>query len=348
MKSSKVHYIHSLSYSARDRLVGSFVLVALLMVLGLFASKVNSSRIFDRVVHYQTIMKNAQGISAETIINISGLDVGRVSDIYFGDNNEVNIHFFVYKKFQGLVRADSKGEVSKLSLVGDNVITIKAGSPNLPMLPDNAIIPVKEPVLMDYLTIAEITPALKKLATLITDFSQIIDAIDPKAVKDDSRNLQIVLADLRELSNQVTTGKGSLGRIFYDKEQEQSVAKSLLLLEKTLSGISRRVNETQPMIANVNNLAVESTRMLTDATRLSTETQQLIGDLRRSVNKVDQQLNHLPDLINSTLSVLESSQQSLKGTQSVHVFIDNKIWPFSSNTESANRELSIDATDSED
>ena len=317
-------------------------MVALLMVLGLFAGKIKSSKIFDRVVHYQTFMKNAQGISAETIINISGIDVGRVSDIYFKDNNEVNVHFFVYKKFQGLVRADSKGEVSKLSLVGDNIIIIKAGSPNLPMLPDDAIIPVKEPVLMDYLTIAEITPALKKFAFLIEDLSQVFEAIDPKEVKDGNQNLQAVLADLRALSDQVVEGKGSLGRIFYDKKQEQSLANSLALLEKTLSGIAQRVDETQPMIANVNKLAVESKNMLADATKLSSESQQLIVDMRRSINKVDQQLNQLPDLINSTQSVLESSEQALNGAQSVHVFIDNKIWPFSSNIDSANSGLLIE------
>ena len=323
-------------------------MVALLMVLGLFASKVKSSKIFDRVVHYQAVMKNAQGISAETSINISGIDVGRVSEIYLGANNEFNIHFFVYKKFQGLVRADSNGEVSKLSLVGDNVIIIKAGSPNLPMLSNDAIIPVKEPVSTDYLTIAEITPALKNFATLLADLSQVIDAIDPKVVKDSSQNLQTVLADLRNLGAQVAEGKGSLGRIFYDKNQEQSLANSLLLLEKTLSGISQRVNETQPMIANVNKLAVESKRMLADATKLSSESQQLIVDVRRSINKVDQQLNHLPDLINNTQSVLESSEQTLKGAQSVHVFIDNKIWPLSSTTEPANSRLLIEDTGLDD
>jgi phospholipid/cholesterol/gamma-HCH transport system substrate-binding protein len=342
MKSAKVHYIHSLSYSARDRLVGVFVLVALLMVLGLFAIKVKSLKVFDRVVHYQTFMKNAQGISPETIVNISGIDVGRVTDIVFRDKNEINIHFFVYKNFQDLVRADSTGEVSKLSLVGDNIIIIKPGSPNLPMLSDDAIIPIKEPLVTDYLMMAEITPAIKKFATLIADLSQVIDAIDPKLVKDSSQHLQAVLADLRNLGDQVADGKGSIGRIFYDKNQEQSVARSLLLLEKNLSGISQRVNETRPMIANVNKLALESKRMLTDATKLSSESQQLIVDVRRSVYKVDQQLNHLPDLINNTHSVLESSEQTLKGIQSVHVFIDNKIWPFSSTTKPADSGLLIE------
>jgi len=317
-------------------------LVALLIVLGLFASKVKSLKILDRVVHYQTFMKNAQGISPETIVNISGIDVGRVTDIKVSDNNKINIHFFVYKNFQDLVRTDSTGEVSKLSLVGDNIIIIKPGSPNLPMLPDDAIIPIKEPLVTDYLTIAEITPALKKFATLVDNLSQVIDAIDPKVLKDSSQNLQTVLTDLRSLSDHVADGKGSLGRFFYDKKQEQSIANSLLLLEKTLAGLSQRVNETQPMLANVNKLVVESKRTLTDATKLSSESRQLIVDLRRSIDKVDQQLNLLPGLISNTQSVLESSEQTLKGAQSVHVFIDNKIWPFTSSTEPANKRLLIE------
>ena len=342
MKSSKVHYIHSLSYSARDRLVGGFVLVALLIVIGLFASKAKSSKIFDRVVHYQTLMTNAQGISTETIINISGIDVGRVSAINIADNNKIHISFFIYKKFQTLLRADSTGEVNKLSLVGNNVIIIKAGSPNLPILSDGATIPIEEPVVTDYLTIAGITPAIKKFEIVLGDLSQLIDNIDPKVIRDSSQNLQTVLADLRGLSDHVAEGKGSLGRIFYDKKQEQSIDNSLLLLEKTLSGISQRVNESQPVIANANKLAMESKKMLTDAAKLTSESQQLIVDMRRSINKVDQQLQHLPGLINNIQSVLESSDQTLKGTQSVHVFIDNKLWPFSSTTKPANNGLLIE------
>ena len=181
-----------------------------------------------------------------------------------------------------------------------NVIIIKAGSPNLPMLSEGEIIPIKEPVVTDYLTIGGITPAIKKFEVLLGDLSRLIDNIDPKAVKDSSRNLQTVLADLRSLSDHVVEGKGSLGRFFYDKKQEQSIDNSLLLLEKTLSGILQRVNETRPMIANANKLAEESKRMLADASKLTSESQQMIVDMRRSINKVDQQLNLLPDLINNT------------------------------------------------
>jgi len=339
MKSAKVHYIHSLSYSARDRLVGTFVLIALLFLLGLFVSKVNVSKIFDPVVNYQAIMKNAQGITVETTIKLSGLDVGSVYDIHLGDNYEVNVHFFIYKRFQPLVRANSTGEVSRLSIVGNNIIIIKAGSPDQPILAENAIIRIQEP---DYLALTEITPAIKQFTSMITHLSQVLAAIDPQVIKTSSQDLQSVLADLRNISDQVTGGKGSIGRILYDKNQEQQVVNSLALIEKTLTGISQRVDEVQPIIANANQLAIESKLLVENATKLSLESQQLMANISKSVTRVDQQLNELPILINSANTVLQSTEHTLNGLQPVHVLIDNSIWPGSSNPALVDNKLLIE------
>lgn len=341
MKPVKVHYIHSLSYSGRDRLAGTFVLVALFMVLGLIISKVNTSKIFDSVVNYQAVMKNAQGITDETVINISGLDVGRVFDIYLGDNNEVNIHFFVYQRFQPLVRADSTGEISRLSLLGDNIIIIKAGSPGQPMLGEDATIQIEEP---DYLVLTEVMPAAKKFASLVNRLSQVLDAIDPGLIKDSSQDLRTVLADLRQISGQIANGKGSVGRILYDENHEQHIVNSLALIEKNLSGISRRIDEAQPIIANANQLAVDSKRIVEEVAKLSSESQQLIVDARRSVNKIDQLLIHLLPLIESSHSVLQSTEQTLNGQQPVHVLIDNSIWPDVSSPRPVDSRLLIEDT----
>jgi phospholipid/cholesterol/gamma-HCH transport system substrate-binding protein len=325
MQKAKVHYIHSLSYSAKDRLVGSFVVLAIVATLGLFAAKVKSSKIFADVVHYHTYMKTAQGISTDTIVNVSGIDVGKVSSLDISDNNRIHIKFFVYKDFQKLLRTDSKGELNKLSLVGNAVIIIKAGSPTQPILPDGAAIDIEEPVTTDDL-VARAQPVIKNLESLIDDLSNIVSAIHPKVVKGSTEDLRVILGNVRGLSEHVNQGKGSLGRILYDKNQEQSVNNSLLLIEKTLAGISQRVSETKPLLENVNKLTVQS--------------QQMMGDVHKTMLKVDTQLDQLPGLLNNgqsvlnnTQSVLDSSQQTINGVQ--------KIWPLSSAIKAPNQELLI-------
>ncbi|NOQ36309.1 MAG: MCE family protein [Methylococcaceae bacterium] len=319
MKSSKVHYTHSLSYTAKDRLVGTFVVIALVAVLGLFVAKVKTSKLFDDVVHYQTFMKNAQGISTETIINISGIDVGKVTSIKIAKNNRVHITFFIYKEFQKLLRADSTGELNKLSLVGNAMIIIKAGTPELSELPDGATITVEEPVTTDDL-IAGITPVIKNMESLISDLSKIINAIDPEAVKTTTQDVKALMSNVRDLSDHVNKGQGSLGRILYDKRQEESVNSSLLMLEKTIKGIANRVNETKPILKNVNKLSLESEKM--------------IVDLRQSIKRLDNEIKQLPALMNSTQEVLDNSNQTLKGLQ--------KVWPLSSTIKPANEKLLID------
>lgn len=326
MKSSKVHYTHSLSYSAKDRLVGAFMTLAIVAMIGLFVTKVKSSKMFAEVVHYHTYMKTAQGISTDTIVNISGIDVGKVSALDIDEHNRIHIDFFVYKDFQKLLRTDSKGELNKLSLVGNAVIIIKAGSANKPMLPDGAIVNIEEPVTTDDL-IAGVTPVIKDLESLINNLSQIVSAIHPDEVKGSTQDLRAILGNVRGLSDHVNQGKGSLGRILYDKNQEQSVNNSLLLIEKTLTGISQRVNETKPLLENVN--------------KLSQQSQQMMGDVRNSLHKVDKQLDQVPVLLNSgksvlktTESVLDTSQQTIKGVQ--------KIWPLSSALKQPSQELLIE------
>jgi ABC-type transporter Mla subunit MlaD len=313
MKSPKVHYIHSLSYSAKDRLVGIFALIAVIAMLALFAVKIKSSKMFADVVHYHTYMRTAQGISTDTIVNISGIDVGRVSALDIDNSNKIHIEFFVYKDFQKLLRADSKGELNKLSLVGNAVIIIKAGSVQLPMLPDGAVVAIEEPVTTDDL-IAGMTPVIKNLESLVGDLTKIVNAIDPKAVASSANDLGNILSDVHQLSSHVTAGQGTLGKILFDKNQEQSVNNSLLLIENSLSGVAARIHESKPMLDNVNKLSVQS--------------QQMLGDVRKTLHNVDTQFDHLPELLkntntvlNSTQSVLESSEKTITGVQ--------KVWPLS-------------------
>lgn len=300
-------------------------MIAILAMLALFAVKIKSSKMFADVVHYHTYMKTAQGISTDTIVNISGIDVGRVSALDIDSNNKIHIEFFVYKDFQKLLRADSKGELNKLSLVGNAVIIIKAGSVKLPMLPDGAVIAIEEPVTTDDL-IAGITPVIKNLESLVYDLTNIVNAVNPKAVSNSASDLADIVSNVRQLSDHVTEGKGTLGRILYDKSQEQSVNNSLLLIEKSLSGVATRINETQPVIENVNKLSIQS--------------QQMIGDVRQSLQHLDKQLELVPELIKNTntvlnhsRTVLESTDQTLKGAQ--------KVWPLSNAISAPSSDLLI-------
>lgn len=304
-------------------------MLAIVTMIGLFVAKVKSSKMFADVVYYHTYMRTAQGISTDTTVNISGIDAGKVSALEIDDNNRIHIHFFIYKDFQKLLRSDSKGELNKLSLIGNAVIIIKAGSAYKPILKEGAVINVEEPVTTDDL-IAGVTPVIKDIESLIGDLSKIVSAIDPKAISDSTYELRNILGHAQKLSEHVTQGKGSLGRILYDKNQEQSVNNSLLLIEKNLAGIALRVDETKPLIANV--------------TKLSTQTQNMMRDVNKSLNKMDKQLDKIPRLLDNGQTVLDESQTVLNSSEETLKGIQ-KMWPLSSAFKVPTHELLIEERD---
>jgi phospholipid/cholesterol/gamma-HCH transport system substrate-binding protein len=251
-------------------------------------------------------------------VNISGIDVGKVSSLDIDDNNKIHIDFFVYKDFQKLLRTDSKGELNKLSIVGNAVIIIKAGSSNNPMLPDGAVIDVAEPVTTDDL-IAGVTPVIQDLKSLIADLSGIINAIKPETVQGITQDLHAVIGNVRQLSEHVNQGKGTVGRILYDKNQAASINNSLLLIEKNLAGLSARINETKPILENVH--------------KLTGQTDAIMQDVHKTLQQFDQQIGRFPLLLENTEVLLETSQQTLKGAQ--------KIWPLSSVLKPPNKDMLI-------
>jgi len=315
---SNVHYIHFLSQSAREKFVGAFFIIALMAVSSLIIAKIHSAKMFDDVITYHAFMKNAQGITTETLVNVSGIEVGKVSAIDITNDNKIHIEFFIYKSFEKLIRTDSTGELSKLSLVGNAVIIITAGTPTFPLLPAASAIKIKEPFTTDDL-IEGIKPVIKNLEITIANLADILGAVDAKAISKSNQNLFVIMQNLEHISNQVVSGEGVLGKAIYDQQQAQQLSNTLNNVEILLSKIDKRVDETQPLIKNI--------------TALSSESQSMVVDVRHSLDKIDRELEHLPEIVNNTQTLIQSSEETVHSIQ--------KTWPLSTFDQESRKELLI-------
>ncbi|MCK4841385.1 MAG: MCE family protein [Methylococcales bacterium] len=315
---SNVHYIHYLSQNTREQLVGAFFIITLLVISSLVIFKIHSAKMFDETITFHTYMTNAQGISTETLVNISGIEVGKVSNIDIAEDNKVHIEFFIYKSFEKLIRTDSTGELSKLSLIGNSVIIITAGSPGLPLLPAKSVLNIKEPITTDDL-IEGIKPVINNMETIMTNLAAIVKVIEPDSIKEGSRNLISVMKNLNHITQKISTGQGLVGKAIYDNQQAEQLTSVLNRVEKILQKIEQRVDETQPLIKNV--------------TVLGNESRNMVSEIRHSLDKVNKELEHLPSLIKDTQTLLKSTENTLKSMQ--------QIWPLSNSFPQPSKELLI-------
>lgn len=313
---SNIHYIHFLSQHAREQLVGAFFIIALLIIASLVIAKINATKMFDDTINYHAYMKNAQGISRETLVNVSGIEVGKVSTIDITADNKIHIGFFIYKSFQKLIRTDSKGELSKLSLVSNAVIIISAGTPDRPLLPAGSELAIEEPITTDDL-IEGIKPVINDLESTMSNLARIIAVINPQVIQESSQSLSKILQNIEHITQHIASGQGLLGKAIYDPQQAQNITDALNTFTATLSKIEQRVNETGPLIEDLN--------------QLSTASRGLVADVRRSLAKVDQQLTNLPELVNDTRTLIRSTDETVQGIQ--------QVWPLSTTIPQPSKEL---------
>ncbi|MDE2197087.1 MAG: MCE family protein [Gammaproteobacteria bacterium] len=309
-----VHYIHQLSYTARERLVGAFVLVAIALVFSMLAFNQQTARLFQKKFILHAYLHNAQGISTDTHVVVSGLDVGNVSAVGITPDNRITITLKILEKYHNLIRSDSHAGLSKLSVLGNTAIEISAGSPGQPIIPDGATIPLEEPLSIDQI-IAQVVPVLQDVKATLAKIDAVSAQIDPKEVGDVVRNLAAVSANLRTISTQVASGQGTAGKLLFDRGTGDNTAAAMQALAGTLKETQARLQEIRPLLNN-------ATSASGDLPALIAQSRKLVTQLNTTMGTVNYQLQAMPDMVMRTRQILDQTDQTLQAIQNT--------WPISS------------------
>jgi phospholipid/cholesterol/gamma-HCH transport system substrate-binding protein len=296
----RAHYIHRLSYTTRERLVGAFVLAAIALLFLVLVFNKQTMRYFQKKFVLHAYIHNAQGISTDTHVIVSGLDVGNVSKLGITPDNRIAITMQVLEKFHKLIRTDSKAGLSKLSVLGNTAIEITAGSSNEPPIADDATIQLEEPLSVDQI-LAQVVPVLDNVKATLAQLNQISTQIDPKQVGQIVQNLAAVSANLKSVSGQMASGNGTIGKLLYDPKTETNLTGAIQSLNVSLKNL-------EPLVQNANTA--------------SAQFPQLVHQFNTTLSGVNGQMQSLPAMVLQTQQVLDDTDRTLRALQNT--------WPISS------------------
>ena len=280
---TRAHYIHRLSYSAQERVAGTFVLLAVGLLVWLLITSQKTQNLFEEEITLYATMSSIQAVNKDTNVIISGLDIGSVTDVNINDENHVIITMSILKKYQKLIRTDSTAELLnfKFALLGKSVIEISVGSPQLPVIEDGSTLTIKESFNLVKL-VAKFEPVLGTLQDSIEKMNAILQAIDPEQVGTNVSNLATISNDLKVITHQIKQGKGLAGNaIFNDKMKDDIVVttENLRYLTEHTKGI------------------LEQTRVL------------LIG--------IQEQVDQLPEITEKVKPLLDEADKTIKASQKI-------------------------------
>jgi len=280
---TRAHYIHRLSYSAQERLAGSFVLIAVVLLVWLLISSQKTQNLFEDEITLYATMSSIQAVNKDTNVIISGLDIGSVTDVNIDDKNQVIITMSILKKYQKLIRTDSTAELLnfKFAMLGKSVIEISVGSPQLPVIEDGSTLIIKESFNLVQL-VAKFEPVLVTLQDSIKKMNDILQAIDPEQIGDNVSNLDSISSDLKVITRQIRQGKGVAGNAIFNEDMQDDVV-------ATTANLKQLTEQTKGII--------EQTRLL------------LIS--------LQQQVDEIPELTDKVKPLLDEADKTIKASQKI-------------------------------
>ena len=318
-----VHYIHRMEYTLQERLVGVFILSALAIIFVLMFINSKTAHLFEDRITLNTYLTKAEGISTETPVKISGIEVGKVSALDIAPDHRIHVELIVYKRYQPLLRSDSKAALGKLSVLGKSVIEITAGSTEQAMLPDGATIKVEEPLSVDEL-LAQLTPVIKAVEGSVTRFAEVMERIEPQQVGNLIADLEKSAHHIENISARLDSNEGTIGMAINDPAFQQRFSTAINSIDHAFTQMEHRLSELEAMSKNVS----ASSK---DFPAISAEFKEMLGNTNAMLTSVNIELKQLPDLVTRMNVLMEETDRLLEGV--------NNSWLFSNEEGRLQRKL---------
>ena len=290
----------------RSITVGLFVLIGvIILVAGIFVIGGQQNR-FGGAVRISSVFDNVGGLKKGGNVWFSGVKIGTIREVNFTEQSKGEIVMVINDESKEYVRKDAVAVISSEGFIGNKMIVIEGGSSNVPYIEEGDELHSKE---------GNDTEAM--MATLQVN----------------NENLVAITNDIKNLSERVRRGEGTVGALFTDSLMATNVKAMMANLNQAAINSKRISANLEQFSARLNNKDGLANQLLTDTilfndlkssvAQFETASQnanELTKNLSAASNKLNENDNTLGILLNdtdvadqvkATMQNLETSSQKL-------------------------------------
>lgn len=283
------HYIHRINYTTQERIVGTFVLLAIAILMWLMFSSGKTQHIFEEQLTFYGELSTTKAVNKDTEVMIAGLSVGTVSSVEVTENNQIVLTMNILKKYHNLLRTDSKAELTSFdfAVLGKSIIEITPGSPSLPLLPDGSTIKVGEAATFKKL-IDRVEPIFNSLESSINQMNAILIQIEPQQVGQTLDNIHQTSEHIKKITTQVTQGDNIINTAVYDASFEKDIRVTIKNLQNASNKMNQLLDTLNEQVAHVPDVLDKIEPLLNEANK-TLKASQRIWPLSTAVDQDDKQ-----------------------------------------------------------
>jgi phospholipid/cholesterol/gamma-HCH transport system substrate-binding protein len=305
--------------------LGMFFALAIIAALVVLES-LGTFVLFQRGNHLHALFKNVHELKEGDFVKMGGVQIGRVDSITL-TNSVAEITMNLDRKAE--VKTDSKATIRFAGLMGQNYVDLDFGSPGEPKAEDGAILKsVEQPDLSEIMV--KIDSVATGVQNLTKSFSgeQIDKLLGPLTdlVKNNQTNLGATISNIRNISDNIAQGHGTLGRLINQDDLYVTTINSISNLQNTASDIKRAAEDAHNLIASVQDVVNQVNAGQGTVGKLVKDDAlyRTVSDTMTNFDQISQKMNRgdgtIGKLINddSTLNNVKISLQKLdKATESL-------------------------------
>ena len=269
--------------------VGTMVIISLaILAMGIFFIS-GQEGFFRRRYTLKAYVSEAGGLRQGAQVSLAGVAVGNVERIEISPYPEraraVEIVMRVARAYQDQIRADSTASIETVGLLGDSYVDITRGSPGQEVIADGGVLKTSEEA----------------------DVKRVVQNANDVFI-----NLRVLSAKLNDITGQIQSGKGSVGKLVYDQTLYNR-------LNKTTDTVDRMVTRVEQGQGTLGKLMADETLYNTTVATIDRlnkaidDMQHGPGSLAKFVSdpSVYNNVNHLVTQANSLVDNINQGQGTL-------------------------------------
>lgn len=279
---------------------------------------------FRRGLRLYALFNTVQELKVGDRVKMAGVEIGQVQAITLDTtNNKVRVTMKINP--DAGVKTDSMATVKFTGLIGQNFVALDFGKPQSPLATDGTMLAsTEQPDLSAIMT--KLDNVASGVENLTKSFSgdKIDNLLGPFTdfLKANRGPLTATIANIQSVSSQISSGKGTVGKLIYDQTLYNTAMNTVSNLESTGDQIKGTIAEVQKIIDDVNSgkgtvgQLVKNDKLYTEATSSMTNLKEILQKINRGQGTIGKVVNDQEFYQNAklTLQKLDKATEGLEDT----------------------------------
>ncbi|MFT4830582.1 MAG: phospholipid/cholesterol/gamma-HCH transport system substrate-binding protein [Psychroserpens sp.] len=235
-------------------IIGTILLVVASYLIG------NNKSMFSKTFSLSAKFNNVNGLILGNNVRFSGIVVGTVKAIEMESDTLIKVRMAIEEKMQQYIKKDAIATIGSDGLVGSMIINIIPGKNNAPLVQDN---------------------------DEISSYSRIATEDMLSTLNVTNENAAMLTADLLKVSQSLTKGKGTMGRLLNDTVMASNLEKIVNNLKLTSEQANIAFTRLNKM-ANTIDLQGSTAGILLSDTISGNQMKQVINNMQATSLKIEE------------------------------------------------------------